>query len=135
MLWLGEAGSKLAHSVSDQRMTRPVSDGWGAEHGEAFSAWWPRRGEATRGMIRSLPYKDWGTAVGQRGQQDKGPEVVRAVPSEEQQGAGHRQVQKEKEEEAGHPSLWVIFSEQAWATGEHILICIFKGFTLVVVPL
>lgn len=53
------------------------------------------RGEETRGVIRSLPCKDWGTAVRQRGQQGKGPEVARAAPSEEQQGTGQTSVEGE----------------------------------------
>lgn len=54
------------------------------------------------------------------------------MPSEEQQGAGRRQVGRKKAEEAAYQSLGVIFSEQVGAMEGQIVTCIFKDFTLAV---
>ena len=56
------------------------------------------------------PKRQPGTPFRQRGQQEKGPGWVRAVPSEEGRRGG-----RDKAEEAGHQGLWAVFMEQGGA--------------------
>lgn len=104
-------------------MIRAISDGCGGECGEVFSVW-PRRGEDTGGGRKSLPCEDLEDSI-----QAEGPAGER--PSEEQQGAGLRGVEREKEE-AGHHNLCVIFLERGGAMEGHIMTYISKDFSLVV---